>query len=330
MTAEHPFAPFIRTLGKGRQGARALSQGEAREAMHMILAGEVEPIQLGAFLMLLRVKEETAAEVAGFVQAVRAAQRLPSCLPRVDVDWPSYAGKRRQLPWYLLAALLLSENGISVFMHGMTRADERVYTPDALAALGLRPCDSLAEAAGALEARGFAYLAIEQLAPRMHEFIGLRSLLGLRSPAHTIVRMLNPFQAPLLMQGIFHPGFAAIHQQAAQLLGQPRAVVIKGEGGEVERDPDIPVTVRGVADGEFYEETWPALTAGGRHVKPERLDPGRLRAVWTGAAEDSYGEAAVIGTAALAIRALGRAATQAQALELARAWWLARSARAAA
>jgi anthranilate phosphoribosyltransferase len=49
---EHPFAEFIRILGKGKNGSRPLTQDEAYQAMRMILAGEVEEIQLGAFLML--------------------------------------------------------------------------------------------------------------------------------------------------------------------------------------------------------------------------------------------------------------------------------------
>jgi anthranilate phosphoribosyltransferase len=63
----HPFARFIAILGRGRNLSRALTVEEAEEAMSMILAGEVLPEQLGAFLMLLRMKEESASELAGFV-----------------------------------------------------------------------------------------------------------------------------------------------------------------------------------------------------------------------------------------------------------------------
>ena len=91
---EHPFAEFIKILGKGKKGARPLTQDEAYRAMKMILADEVLPIQLGAFLMLMRVKEETEAELAGFVQAVRESLSYTSSV-QVDLDWSSYAGKRR-------------------------------------------------------------------------------------------------------------------------------------------------------------------------------------------------------------------------------------------
>ena len=69
--AEHPFAQFVRILGKGKRGARDLTREEAREAMGMVLDDKVEDTQLGAFLMLLRHKEESAEEMAGFTEALR-------------------------------------------------------------------------------------------------------------------------------------------------------------------------------------------------------------------------------------------------------------------
>src|SRR5208337_3046462 len=112
----HPFARFINILGRGKTLTRSLTVEEAEEAMAMILAGDTLPEQLGAFLMLLRVKEESPAEIAGFVRAARAAMPTAQRAVRVDVDWSSYAGKGRQLPWFILSALLLARNGWRVFM----------------------------------------------------------------------------------------------------------------------------------------------------------------------------------------------------------------------
>ena len=138
---EHPFAEYIRILGKGKKGSRPLTQDEAYQAMKMILADEVLPIQLGAFLMLMRVKEETPEELAGFVLAARESCNLASDKALVDLDWSSYAGKRRHLPWFLLSALLLAENGISVFMHGAGgHSAGRLYTQDMLEISGTGIC----------------------------------------------------------------------------------------------------------------------------------------------------------------------------------------------
>ena len=154
---EHPFAKFIQILGKGQRGARDLTQPEAEQAMTMILSGQVEPIQLGAFLMLMRVKEETAEEVAGFARAVRRSIALPAQPPTIDLDWASYAGKRRQLPWYLLSALLLSSHGIRVLMHGIGGGSEgRIYIPQAMQALGLKAAASLEEASALIAKTNFA------------------------------------------------------------------------------------------------------------------------------------------------------------------------------
>ena len=322
MIQEHPFAQYIRTLGKGKRGQRSLTKDEAYTAVKLILENKVEDIQLGAFLMLMRVKEETPEEIAGFVQAIKENIELPSTMPPVSVDWSSYAGKRRQYPWFVLSALLLASNGIPVFMHGLTRDDERAYAEQALAALDIQPCHSFAEVAEQIESRNFAYLDIKYISPLLNRMIELRQLLGLRSPGHTISRSLNPLSANLLMQGIFHPGYAEIHQQAAHLLEQPKAAVFKGEGGEIERDPDKCAIVYGLQNGELYTEEWePVFSKPDRHLKEETLDLAEFSKVWSGEKQHEYGEAAVISTTAIVIKSLGLADVQEDAMKLASSWW---------
>jgi anthranilate phosphoribosyltransferase len=321
MQAEHPFAQYVRILGKGKNGSRALTQDEAHEAFRMILNDEVTPEQLGAFLMLMRVKEEEPEELAGFIRAVREQLAMPQDAPAVQLDWSSYAGKRRQLPWFILSTLLLAQNGIPTFMHGASgHTAGRIYTKDVLAALGIAPCTSLAEAAARIKETGFAYLDLEYLCPKLHHIIELRPILGLRSPVHTISRLLNPFGAPYVMQGIFHPGYRPMHQEAALILNQPHMAVIKGEGGEIERNPDIPCLVQSVHEGEMSDEEWPAMFAN-RHMKDADLDIQRLRGLWHGDLEDEYGTAAVVGTAAIALKMMGRAASIEEAEQLARDMW---------
>lgn len=318
---EHPFAEYIRILGKGKHGSRPLTQEEAYRAMRMIIADEVLPIQLGAFLMLMRVKEETPEELVGFVQAARESIVAFDTPSLADLDWSTYAGKRRHLPWYLLSALLLAENGVKVFMHGAKGpAAGRLYTEDMLGFLGLSPAFSIAEAKRQLQERSFSYLSLEHFCPKLHEIIELRPILGLRSPVHTLVRLLNPFNAAYSIQGIFHPGYRPVHQLAEQLLQQPHAAVLKGEGGETERNPDMDCLVQSVHNGELYDEEWPAMFTK-RHVKPEELDPNQLAKVWRGESIDEFAEASVIGTAAVALKLLGRANTQDAAQQVAAKYW---------
>jgi anthranilate phosphoribosyltransferase len=327
MREEHPFAPFIRTLGRGRTGSRSLTEDEARAAMAMILDRRVEPAQLGAFLMLLRYREETPEEIAGFVRAVR--DRLaPPAEAAADLDWSSYAGKRRQLPWYILSALLLAQNGVRVFMHGADgHTAGRIYTRGTLERLGVPVAGSLAEAAGHLRARRFAYLPLAGFSPVLHELIGLRPILGLRSPVHTLARLINPLGAPCQMQGIFHPGYRRIHMGAAALLAQPHLALLKGEGGEIERKPNKACQVSSLHDGTLSEEDWPPTLPDPRQPDDEAMDVGRLAAIWRGEADDPYGAATVAATAAVALRLMGRADSPARADADARAMWEARDRR---
>jgi anthranilate phosphoribosyltransferase len=319
--AAHPFAPYVRILGRGKTLTRSLDIEEAEDAMRMILAGEVRPEQLGAFLMLLRVKEETGEEIAGFIRAARASLPTPAGMPRIDLDWPSYAGKKRQAPWFLLAALLIARSGWSVFMHGLDgHAEGRVYSGETLRRLGFPAAADFDEAAAQIRRRRFAYMPLDRISPGLAEMLGLKSVLGLRSPIHTLVRGLNPLGAGASLHGVFHPGYIAIHRDAAIALREPRVLVFRGDGGESERRPGKPCDALLVADGGVQEARWPAMLEP-RQPPDAAIHPERLAAVWRGAASDEYGEASVVGTAALALWAMGVAAGPAEAQSRAQALW---------
>ncbi len=318
---EHPFAEFIKILGKGKKGSRALTQDEAYRAMTLILADKVEDIQLGAFLMLMRVKEETAEELAGFVLASRESFSVPDNQVAVDLDWSSYAGKRRHLPWFLLSAFLLAENGIGIFMHGAGGHTEgRIYTHNVLRYLGYQYANSMDEAILQIKENNFSYLSLEHICPKLYDMINLRPLMGLRSPVHTLVRLLNPLNASHTLQGIFHPSYRQVHQKAALLLNQTSMAVIKGEGGETERNPDMDCLVQSVKNQQLSDEHWPALFAR-RHVKADSLDPQQLADLWQGKSSDEFAEATIIGTTAIALKLVGKADTQKQAHDLATSLW---------
>ncbi len=323
MACEHPFASYIRKLDRGS----SLTQEEARAAMTDIACYEAEPQQVGAFLMLLRLKQKTPEEMAGFAEALREGLPTPADPPPVAVDWPAYAGKSMQPPWFLLAALLLARNGYPVFMHGYSRRDERLYIPAALRMLGIEPCRLLSQAAAKIRQEGFAYLPVENLSGIVQELLGYRKQLGLRTPMHTIARMLNPFSASLTLHGVHRPHYAPLHQRAAHLMKQQKSLSIQGSSGEFERILGAPCKLYGLSDGICWEEEWPA---DGAQSPSKNLDLDHFSAVWDGREEDSYGRAAVIETVALVLRGLGRVTEREQACQLAEQWWQTRNTEAAA
>ena len=94
MTAEQEFARYLRVIGKGPNLSRPLERPEARAAMALVLEGAVAPLQLGALLALLRYRGETAAELAGMVDAARENFAAAYAGPAVDLDWPSYGDRQ--------------------------------------------------------------------------------------------------------------------------------------------------------------------------------------------------------------------------------------------
>lgn len=321
MTAiEHPFAQYVRILGKGKQGSRSLSRQEAREAMAMILEGNVRPEQLGAFLMLLRVKEESPEELQGFVEAVSEEASRPEQL-KVDLDWSTYAGKKNRLPWFFLSALCLAGTGVRILMHGARgHTAGRVYVEDMLHLFGLKSCHNWLDVELELQHCNLAFVPIEMLSPELADIIELRNILGLRSPVHTLCRLLNPLDAPYRIDGVFHPAYGPMHQHTAKLLGHQHSVTVKGDGGEAEIKPDSDCTLQWVHDGEYHDEIWPRLMDK-RIVKDAELDTRDLLKVWRGELEHEYGEAAIIETLALCLRLMSRADSVSTARERAKLMW---------
>ncbi|MEK9673485.1 MAG: glycosyl transferase family protein [Rhodospirillaceae bacterium] len=322
MADPHPFSEYVRIIARGPNLSRPLTEAEMYDATRMILEDRVEPIQLGAFLCVLRVRTEDPGEAAGFVRAVKETIRLPDDAPAVDLDWSSYAGKKRQLPWFLLSARLLARNGVTILMHGTEgHTPDRIYAREALGVLGTAPAASLDDAAVQMRARNFAYLPLAVLSPRLQEIMELRPILGVRTPINTFTRMLNPFNAPYSLQSVFHPNYGEIHRQGCRLLGERNMAVFKGEGGEPERRPAKPVTVEALIDGRETDEDWPAMLPDVTVTTDADMDLSRLAALWRGDDADPVATAAVVGTAAIALRLMGKADSPAASTEQAQAMW---------
>jgi anthranilate phosphoribosyltransferase len=104
------------------------------------------------------------------------------------------------------------------------------------------------------------------------------------------------------------------------LLEIPHMAVIKGEGGEIERNPDMEVLIQSVHYGEMRDETWPPMFDK-RHVRPEDMNIADLIAVWDGSKDDEYAAASVVGTIAVTLYTMGRADNRDSAEAMAWEMW---------
>ncbi|MBO9451294.1 glycosyl transferase family protein [Tropicibacter sp. R16_0] len=323
------LATHIRTLGRGPGRSRSLSREEARDAMEIILSKKAAPEAVGALLMLMRYRGETAPEIAGFTDALRVGVQDWTGLP-VALDWPSYAaGRTRGAPLFLLAAKLVALAGYPVLLHGWNSHQQAVASVRAgLADLGIARAHTPAEAKALLQRDAIAYVAAETLHVPALDLLRLRDDLGLRSCLNTVLRMLNPADAPAMVQGVFHPSYRDLQSDAADILGQPSLSVIKGGGGEFERHPGKALTLMGLRKGTRFETVVPELIDASRRLHEPTLHPVCLAALWHGEQDDPFASACVIGTATLALMTCGLDADKAR--EAAHDLWACRSVRSAA
>lgn len=316
------FAAFVATLGRGPGRSRALTRPEAETAFGMVLRGEADPHQVGAFLMLLRFRGEDPEEITGMVMAARAHATLRHGELGVDLDWPSYgAGRTRGAPWFLLSALALARSGVTVLMHGSNDFSSGIAVEDSMAALGLHPDEDLSSAAATLKASHFAYLPLRAMAPALDRLLDMRRLFGLRSPVNTVARLLNPADAPSGVDGVFHPPYIDVHLGVAERMQRRRLLVLKGGGGEAERVPlkSTTATLWDIEHGR-RELTLPAVEGLRPHPAADDT-PALFASVWTGDTAPETPLATIQATIAMALLAMRRADDPSDAMRLAGSIW---------
>ncbi|RDL46008.1 glycosyl transferase family protein [Marinomonas piezotolerans] len=315
------FAPFIKILGRGNRGSRSLTTEEAQKAMSMMLVGEAAPEQIGAFWMLIRIREETVDETVGFTQAVREYLKEMRTSHSVDLDWPAYAGKRNELPWFLLAALALANYGVKVLMHGHSfEGEQRLYVDEVISALALPICLTSEALDDVMQTHHFVYMPLNSVSPKLAQMMDLKYTLGLRSPVNTVVRMMNPFNAQHSVHGVFHKGYDELHVASSKLLEDKSVLVFRGGNGEVEVNPERDVTLGKLQDNEETWETWPKAEQNQKRLKND-LSLERLILHWRGEVIDPFGEQAVRQTLASVVGLVFQKSNHQECLELADHIW---------
>lgn len=291
------FSQYIQIIGRGKKASKPLTQQQAYQAFKLLLANEATPEQVGAFLMLLRVKEESVEELAGFTQACREFNNTDLTCINADLDIGCYAGKRRHLPWFILAILCLAQQGYRFFLHGTQEpSSSRLYLSEAFQVLGLPMAISAQQAQSNIDNFGFAYLDLAYCNRNLNNLIQMRDMFGLRSPANTLARMLNPSSSNYSFHGVFHRDYEQKHSRVATLLTNEKIGCIRGEGGEVEVNPERPFDLY-IQDKITTVINFPALLKY-RQIKPAEFNLNELEQLWLGELKFEYAEQAIVGTIA--------------------------------
>ncbi len=248
-------ARFIKEIGRGPNGARALSPEDTRALYTAMLDGRVPDLELGAVLLAYRLKGESAAELAAMLSAAHASF-APLTSPAGDyraVSIPSYNGARKQPNLVPLLALLLAREGVPALVHGVSTDPGRVTSAEIFAALNLPAVGDHADIEDLLAQKRVAFAPIEALAPKLARLLKLRARMGVRNSTHTLVKLLQPFGQPgLRLVNYTHPPYReslsalfSAHPEAAT----GGALLARGTEGEAVADTRRQVQVDWLHDG---------------------------------------------------------------------------------
>jgi anthranilate phosphoribosyltransferase len=234
-------------------GGGSLSRDESLAAMNAIMDGEVSPVRLAAFLVALRTKGETSAEIAGFAASMRKhCRRIPA--PEGAVDTCGTGGDgARTANISTLAALVAAGAGVPVAKHGNRSVSSSSGSADLLEGLGVRiDCDPEV-AARCLAEAGFCFMFAPLYHPSMKHAMPVRKELGLRTVFNTLGPLTNPAGVRRQVMGVYSPQLVRPICEALGELGARRAMVVHSSDGLDEISPAAPTCFAELDDGRLSE-----------------------------------------------------------------------------
>jgi anthranilate phosphoribosyltransferase len=227
-----PSQSYLKQIIEGRA---TLLRDEARALMQQILDGKLSDIELAAILAALATRGETAAEIAGFVDAMRAAatpiplseiergQLVDTCGTGADLSGTFNISTA--------AALVAAAARATVAKHGNRAVTSQCGSADVLEALGIPVGLSPLDGAEAIRNQHFAFLHAPSLHPAMKVVMPVRRALGIRTIFHLVGPLSNPAGARAQVMGVYAPHLVPLAAEAMALLGTRHSFVVHGDTG---------------------------------------------------------------------------------------------------
>ena len=303
---------------------RDLGRSRSRDVMGEIMRGEATEAQIGGFLVALRLKGETADEITGCAEAMRA-HVLPVRPQRDDlVDTAGTGGDgAHTLNISTAAALVAAAAGAGVAKHGNRAVSSASGSADVLEALGFELELEPPRIAQSIDELGFGFMFAPTHHPAMRHAAPVRRELAARTIFNVLGPLTNPARARAQIVGVYSGELVPTIAGVLASLGAERAFVVHGAGGIDELSPAGPNLVCEVVRGEVVRREIDPLDLGIERCAERDLRGGSpeenaamIRAVFAG--EDGPRRDAILLNAAGAIAAAGHAADLRDGLELAR------------
>jgi anthranilate phosphoribosyltransferase len=262
----NPLVATIRRLALGEP----LPAEELTRAFELVMAGEATPAQVAALLVGLRVKGETAVEVAAVARALRQAMVvLPAERPEELVDTCGTGGGTLQtFNISTAAALTAAGAGVRIAKHGNRSFTSLCGSADVLEALGVSIDVPLEAMTRALREAGVVFMFAPLMHPAMRHVGPVRRELGIPTVMNIVGPLANPAYAGRQVVGVADERRVPLIAGALRELGTMHALVVHGQPGLDEVSPLGTTAVIEIRDGGVRE--W--------EIDPARYDFGAVRA----------------------------------------------------
>jgi len=267
-----PLRQAIRQLAMGG----SLSEPQAREAFGIVMRGEATPAQVAALLVGLRVKGETAEEVAGAADALRGAMvRLPAERPDLLVDTcGTGGGSVGTFNISTAAALLAAGLGVRIAKHGNRSFTSQCGSADVLEALGVPIDVSVEVMERALREAGIVFMFAPLMHPAMRHVGPVRSELAIPTVMNIVGPLANPASAGRQVVGVADAARVPLIAGALRSLGAVHALVVHGAPGMDEVSPLGPTNVVEIRDGATSQWSIDPISLGFAPGRVEELAGG--------------------------------------------------------
>jgi anthranilate phosphoribosyltransferase len=230
-----------------------LTETDAAEALAEIMAGEATDIEIAGFLIALRVKGETVAELAGLARTMRAFAAFVPTTGEELLDTAGTGGGRRTFNVSTTAALIAAGAGCMVAKHGSRSSTGLSGSADLLEALGGRIDLDAAGVARCIEEIGFGFMFAPFHHPATGRVVKVRKELKVRTTFNFLGPLTNPAGASRQLLGVSDPATLPKMAGALALLGTDHAMVVCSEDSLDELSISAATRVIEVRGGELQE-----------------------------------------------------------------------------
>jgi anthranilate phosphoribosyltransferase len=301
---------------------QTLDETEMRDTLDAMTAGRASPVQMGAFLMALRMRGETVAEITGAARLLRSKMLRVKAPPEaVDIVGTGGDG-HHTYNVSTCAALVAAGAGIKVAKHGNRSVSSLSGASDVLQALGVKLDVTPETIAREIDEAGAGFMWAPVHHPAMKAWAPVRSELGVRTLFNLLGPLCNPASVKRQVVGVFDRKWLEPVAHVLKNLGSVHAWVVHGADGLDELSTTGATAVAELRDGALTVfEVLPEHAGLKRAILPDlqggdaRTNAAALRNV-LGGKPGAYRDIVLLNTAAALIVG-GRAASLAEGVQLA-------------